>query len=93
MRVIFRKWPTGDIIALLPDVEANRGMVMMYEHTGQHGEGSASHVISYSRPASAIEYAPLLRELSQIYAPEPLTVSKRIGRTARRSSGYALLFA
>jgi hypothetical protein len=66
-RVIFRTWKdSGDVIATLPDVEANPGRVMMYEHVGQHGEGDWVTVRQLTRPASRDEYAPLLCELRSI---------------------------
>jgi len=69
-RVIFRKWKNGDIIALLPDNDANLGMVDMYEHTGQHGAGSPS-IISVTTPAQPEEYTCLLEELKSIgYKPK-----------------------
>ena len=64
-RVIFRKWRNGDIIALLPDNEANPGMVDMYEHVGQHGEGSPA-IIGITKLASPDEYNELLNELRGI---------------------------
>ncbi|KKL87957.1 hypothetical protein LCGC14_1929600 [marine sediment metagenome] len=68
-RVIFRKWPNGDIIALLPDNVANPGMVDMYEHVGQHGEGMPG-IVSSTSLATPEEYADLLKELKQIgYEP------------------------
>lgn len=43
-RVTFKKWEQGDgIVALLWDVGANPGRVMMFEHIGQHGEGNWPH--------------------------------------------------
>lgn len=62
-RVILRRWPKkegGGVIALLPDCEANRGMVQSYEHIGQHGE--ASRDIVY-RTAPARSTDPDAREL------------------------------
>ena len=78
-RVLFRKWkPTygSGIIAILPDVEANPNMTMMYEHIGQHGEGSYPLVLSETTPANQAEYSDLLVELELIgYA---LRVVKRL---------------
>lgn len=77
MRVIFRKWRNGDIIAWLPDVDVNLGRCMAYEHVGQHGEGVYP---ADTKPALPAEYADLLAELTRIWSPEPL-----ICRTRRRS--------
>ena len=68
-RVIFRRWlkkDGGDVIALLLDVPANKGRVMMYEHVGQHGEGSYFGVMGSTRPAKDDEYSNLKRELESI---------------------------
>jgi len=65
-RVIFRKWKNGDIIALLLDNEANTGMMDMYEHVGQHGEGDPQKVIATTAPAQPNEYVALLEELKSI---------------------------
>jgi len=62
-RVIYRKFADGDVIAWLPDVEANPGRCMSYMHIGQHGEGDYP---AATKPASPKEYAPLLRELRAI---------------------------
>ena len=69
-RVIFRKWnrKTLDdgIIAFLPDVPANPGMVMAYEHIGQHGEADYYHCLGLTHLAKPHEYADLLAELTGI---------------------------
>lgn len=77
-RIIFRKWVgSGGIIALLPDNPSNPGMVDMYEHIGQHGEGSPG-IIRATALAKPQEYADLLAELKQIgYEPR---VMKRLVR-------------
>ena len=66
-RVIFRVWShgsgKGDVIACLPDVPANPGHMVMYEHIGQHGEGRYWGVLARTRPAKPEEYAALKREL------------------------------
>ena len=46
MKVIFRKFKKeNDIIAFLPEVEANAGYVMSYQHVGQHGEADQSTIV------------------------------------------------
>lgn len=67
-RVIFRKWGKangGDVTALLPDNEASPSRIDMYEHIGQHGEGSPS-IVSITTLATPNEYADLLAELTSI---------------------------
>ena len=76
-RVIFRKWHDSNVIALLPNNEANLGMVDMYEHIGQHGEGSPS-IVSHTSLAKPEEYADLLEELISI--GYDLRVMKRLNR-------------
>lgn len=74
--VVFRKWGKrngGGIIAVFPEYSNgynnrcyNRDTVMMYEHVGQHGEGSYYGVIQRTTPAKPEEYADLKKELEQI---------------------------
>ena len=81
-RVHFRKWIKkhgGGVIAILPDVPANPGFVMMYEHIGQHGEGSYS-IYSATSPAAPYQYNSLLKELRSI--GYKLRVVNRITRNA-----------
>jgi hypothetical protein len=68
-RVVFRRWPAregGDVIALMPELPEHDGYVTSYMHIGQHGAASYPGVIRDTRPATETEYAPLLRELTQI---------------------------
>lgn len=69
-RVVFRRWKPrngvpGNVIALLPDVPANPGYVMSYEHVGQHGEASPGIVADTlpADPAREFDAAALLSEL------------------------------
>lgn len=76
-RVAFRK-KGGEVIAFLPDAPARPGMVMSYQHVGQHSEASWDFYSS-TKPCSEAEYAPLLEELKDRgYAR--LRVVKRIAR-------------
>lgn len=79
-RVIFRTWKKAPqtVVALLPDVPANPGRVMMYEHVGQHGEGDPA-IIQDTRPAKEEEYLPLLKELHN--RGYKLRVLKRLRRS------------
>ena len=50
-RVILRRckrWPS--IVAFLPDVPANPGFVMSYEHVGQHSEASRGFYLKETTP-------------------------------------------
>lgn len=64
-RVQFRKMKEGDILAVLPDVPANPGRYMSYQHIGQHCECSAD-IASFTKPATEEEYKPLYDELTRI---------------------------
>lgn len=56
-RVTFRRWKDSPktVIAILWDRPANRGMNLMYQHIGQHGEGDAAGVIERTIPATFAE--------------------------------------
>lgn len=77
MRAIFKVCPkSNDVIAFLPDVIANPGMIMSYMHMGQHGE--ASREFFYECKHASVEQATeLLDELAQIYQ-EAIFVSNKI---------------
>lgn len=73
-RVIFRKWNKtngGNVIAFLPDNEANYGLVDSYEHIGQHREADYIGLLSITTLAKSEEYNDLLEELKSIgYNPK-----------------------
>lgn len=79
MKVVFRKFKEGDVIALFCDSakDCNAGNVMSYQHVGQHGEASR-HLGRNLKLATPDEYAPLLRELRAVYAPEPIEPVSRL---------------
>ena len=69
--VIFRKWRKkefkGEIIALFPyHVETLEGLVMSYQHIGQHGSADYIFCIQMTVPAKAEEYQSLKEELEYI---------------------------
>lgn len=79
MNVVFRKFATGDVIALFcgSAKDCSAGNIMSYMHIGQHGE--ASRTIGRNlRLATPAEYAPLLAELQRICAPESINPVKRL---------------
>lgn len=77
-RVIFRKWRTdGEITAYFPDQREPNGLVTCYAHIGQHGMGSYPN--ENTKPASEVEYAPLLAELRSI-GYDDLRIVKRVSR-------------
>ena len=66
-RVVFRRYPDGQVIALFPDIpwSGRRGETTSYMHVGQHGAADYSHVVATTKPATGKEYAGLLDELRQ----------------------------
>lgn len=64
-RVVFRKYPDGQVIALFPDIlwGRRRGEVTSYMHLGQHGAAGYSRVIATTKPATENEYRDLQDEL------------------------------
>lgn len=69
-KVVFKKFPEGDVIALFPDeIFDQQGNIASYMHVGQHGAASPA-LIQELEDASVDEYAPLKMELESL-APEP----------------------
>ncbi len=66
-RVIFRKWRDGEVIALFPEIPADRFgyECMAYQHVGQHG-GAGVTLSDITAPASPDEYRDLAKELAGI---------------------------
>ena len=78
LKVIFRKdKQCGDVIAFLPELTANRGNILCYQHIGQHGEACLDYYWSTEK-ASENEYADLLKELAEIYDDFELDVKQRL---------------
>lgn len=73
-KVIFRVYPEGDVIALMPDEPGStcgtyhKGRVLLdclsYMHVGQHGAAHYNQVCQTTRKAHYEEYVPLLKELT-----------------------------
>ena len=79
LKVIYRKDKEGWIIAFLPELPANRGNIMCYEHFGQHGEASLDFY-NATTEATAREYAELHKELQGIYNDIELNIKRRLYR-------------
>lgn len=92
--VIFRRFPDGDVIALLPYLPAeglNPWPCPSFMHVGQHG--AADPLIVYDTlPARPYEYAALKAELERI--GYRLTVRHRVpgDAYARRKASLASIF-
>lgn len=76
MKVLFRKFKEGDVIAFLPDINVG-GHTVCYQHIGQHSECDYSALVPCTKLAKPEEYASLKQELESIYG-ETLTVVKRM---------------
>lgn len=71
VKVIFRKTKNPytneyEIIAFMPEINANYGKIMSYMHIGQHGEADLGFYHE-TKKATETEYKPLLEELKMIY--------------------------
>lgn len=76
IKVIYRYWQK-EVIAIFPELKANFGNVVIYAHIGQHSEAD-SWISRAGRLATPDEYAPLHRELTQIYDDCDLIIKKRV---------------
>ena len=67
-KVVFRRYPDGQVIALFPDIPWGRqqGEVTSYMHFDQHGAADYAGVIAVTRPAREKEYHNPLSELRAI---------------------------
>ena len=65
VKVVFRKFDNGDVIALFPEEEQGRGLIGSYMTVGQHSDASKS-LITELEPASKEEAAKLADELKRI---------------------------
>lgn len=63
--VIFRKFPDGDVIALISVYSCRSGLMMSYQHVGQHGEASVD-LIDELDVCTDDEIKALLDELESI---------------------------
>lgn len=66
-KVVFRVWEK-EIIALFPEIpnDSNGCFCESYMRVGQHGGADYEGIIRRSRPATAVEYADLAKELERI---------------------------
>ena len=66
MKVTFRKFPRGEVIAIFPDEVADSNFnLLSYQHVGQHGACSPL-LLDELEVCTAVEIAPLLQELIEI---------------------------
>lgn len=77
MQVLFRKDKhTNEIIAFLPEIPVNTGMIMSYMHIWQHDEAALSYYWDTVK-VNKEEYNDLYDELCEIYE-EKLQIKQRI---------------
>lgn len=77
IKVIYRKFPEGDVIALFPEIPGNNPWYCnSYMHVGQHGD-AAVNIVNDTLPASPNEYKDLHAELQSIYDDCKLVIYKR----------------
>ena len=78
MKVVFRKFPEGDVIALFPDELADsRGNILSYQIAGQHGAASPLLVDDLDE-AIEDEFSGLLKELIHQAGYTDLTVEDEV---------------
>jgi len=68
-KVIFRKFPDGEVIALFPELPGDNDVrnCLSYQHIGQHGKAEAS--LHYTKPADYnqdVDAVKLWNELTAI---------------------------
>lgn len=67
IRAVFRKdRHCGDVLAFLPDMEANEGNIMSYGHNGQHGEATYSYYLDECDGCSEEEFGDLKHEIEDL---------------------------
>lgn len=76
VRVLFRRYPLReghDVIAILPDYNVRRHWVTIWSPGDGHGEAPYLALIHGTRPATPIEYAPILAAMRRMsYDPIPI---------------------
>jgi len=78
VKVIFRIFPEGDVIAIFPNMPYNHdpSLCGSYMRIGQHGAASRSLIRSL-QPANPAEYAPLKTELEDFVGYRLRVLSSR----------------
>lgn len=80
LKVVFRKFDNGEIIALFPQIKFGcpHYQIMSYMHIGQHCEVDHHAVIEQTTPATEEEYQTLLNEIKSIYHDYNIKVMKKL---------------
>lgn len=88
LKVIFRKDKENNVIGFFPELPANIGKIVCYEHIGQHGEADIGFFHSLKK-ASPAEYAELLSEMQSIYGQDNGELDPPIQLVVRQRITYA----
>lgn len=88
LKVIFKKDKENNVIGFFPELPANLGKIVCYEHIGQHREADIRYFHSLKK-ASETEYAALLSELRSIYAEDNGECDPPIELVVRQRFSYA----
>jgi hypothetical protein len=67
----------GTPILFLPDIPANPGMIVCYQHIGQHSEASLDYYRRDTKPDRNNKCADLIAEYDSIPEPVTLVIRKR----------------
>ena len=80
LKVVFRKFNNGEIIALFPDIKFGCPyyQIMSYMHIGQHSEVYHHAVVEQTTLATEEEYQALLNEIKSIYHDYDIKVMKKL---------------
>lgn len=80
LKVVFRKFNNGEIIALFPDIKFGcpHYEIMSYMHIGQHCEVDHHAVVEQTKLATEEEYQALLNEIKSIYHDYDIKVMKKL---------------
>lgn len=62
-RVLFRKYPDGELVALFPDTPIYQDKRRTYTAFGRHSGMDPDQLLAETRPAEPAEYIALLEEL------------------------------
>ena len=80
LKVVFRKFNDGEVIALFPDIKFGCPyyQIMSYMHIGQHGEVDHHAILEQTKLATEEEYQALLNEIKSIYRDYDIKVMKKL---------------
>ena len=78
LKVVFRKFDNGEIIAMFPQFGSKRNWtIQSYMHIGQHGDCDPM-ITNITTLATESEYESLLKEIQGIYHDYDIRVMKKL---------------